>query len=207
MTDTCTITISPAFTHCDIFSEIQAARFRVPYDSAIIWATGPNVLTALDTYPPDCYHMGVNGAVDLPVHLHSRVVLDSHAPRCAWFDTRRVGMLELHSNAIGSPFADMQFATHCGTPYLKWRSISGECTVSGAALALLYWCYKYHGQPGTVYLAGVDMGGGQYFNGYATQTPGAWGQIPHMQALLAECARGGLTVQTLTDTLLEVEHA
>jgi hypothetical protein len=189
----------------DVFSEIESRRWCIEQDAAIIWATGPNVLHALDSYPLGCYHMGVNGAVDLPVHLHSRVILDSLAPRCAWY-RHNIGVTEILTSVLRPPWAHMQFQAHADRPHIRARKLPAECTVSGAALALLYWCYKWHGKPSTVYLAGCDMGGGQYFNGYATQTPGRWSQCDNFNALIRECEAGGLTVVTLTDTLLEVQH-
>ena len=208
MPDHMTITVEPAFAKADVFDEIEHGRWRIEQGAAIIWATGPNVLTALDSYPLGCYHMGVNGAIDLPVHLHSRVVLDRMGWQlCDWGRRTLPNLIEIHSNAIAPQFATLQFQAHVDRPHIRARKLPAECTVSGAALALLYWCYKWHGKPKTVYLAGCDMGGGVYFNGYATLTPGRWSQADCFNELIRECKAGGLQVLSLTETLLEVEHA
>lgn len=204
MLDSATITVCAPFTRRHIFDHLD---ILATHDEAIVFGTGKNVLQALDRLPPDCYHMGVNGAVDLPVHLDSRVILDTNAPRTSWFNHRRDDMLEIHHAALMCPWSDYQFTAHLDTPYMQWKSLYGDATVSGCAVSLLYWAYKYYGKPRRVYLAGLDMGGGKYFNGYSTMTPGTWSQLPNLNGLINECLYGGLDVKTLSDTLLDVEHA
>lgn len=188
----------------DIFNHFADLGMRA---EAVIIGTGPNVLAGLPRIPNGAYLLGVNGAITLPIKLHAHGVLDQGAPRLrpsltdgkGWYpETKIPGVIFIRSAQIRDPLADYEFTSTIDMC---------NCTIAGAMLAILYECHKRIGLPKIVYLCGVDMGGGRYFNGYRTACPGRWSQTDAFNALIRHVEANGLPVRTLSETELDVERA
>lgn len=184
-------------------------------ETACVLGTGANGEAAWSRIPLDAWLIGVNGAIEIPLpfplHLHARMVFDCSAPRLPWYEAynRPSSALTIMGTSLPCECADYRFNTDMigGAGVKLANMLRSDATVGGAALDMLRWCYDETGKPSTVYLCGLDFGGGQYFNGYRCLQQGTWGQLACMNALIGNCQHSGMRILTLSETELDVPLA
>lgn len=186
-------------------------------ETACILGTGANGEAGWPFIPLESYLIGVNGAVEIPLpwplSLQARMVFDTSTPRLSWYEAyyKESSAVTILGDGLPSDVCDYRFVARPGA--IPDDGLVCDCTVGGAALDLCRRCYMEIGIPHTVYLCGLDFGGGYYFKRgpdgkrYRCQAPGTWGQLQPMNNLIADCIQRGMRVVTLSETELEVEHA
>jgi hypothetical protein len=183
-------------------------------DTACILGTGAKGIDAWPLIPLEAWLIGVNGATEIPLpwplQLDARMIFDTSAVILPYYETycKSSRALTIIGHQIALPSADYNFITEWtgGEGQFMSHALRCDATVGGAALDMLRHCYLETGKPDCVYLCGLDFGGGYYFTGYRCQTPGAWGQLSAMNALIHDCQSRGMNVLTLSDTELDVPH-
>jgi hypothetical protein len=192
----------------DLSGKQNMDNFAGMPDTACIIGTGPSAREGIFRLPENSWRIGVNGAITLPVELHAHMVFDVSFPRNnppAWESKREV--LRIWGDMVDDGRADYIFNVDiCNPLWVTWGRLRGDCTVAGAALGFLYWCYHKHGSPDKVYITGCDMSCGVYVDGSPTSQTGDWAQRENFSGLIKTCTMRGMDIYHIGHTGLEVER-
>lgn len=203
----------------DCHEQLSAKYDR--FQSACILGSGPNALKGLKKIPKDCLIIALNKAIliNLARDVDVWIALASQYPGNPWWNgavkrKRKMRTTAFYSNSLirrgNQRKTEISFNYRYSVkPPLTindyepmWARLRTGATVAAVALQ---WCYWLN--IADIYLCGVDMSGGRYYDGRPVRrkSPGdTWPWRGIVDNLIGWMGQQGYTVQSLSPTKLKV---
>lgn len=207
--------ILPGNTIPDVF----AAYRKIP-PTVVIAGAGPSLSEGLDRVAEGEYVIALNSAINYPFPYSHWIAFDHRVVDYPWWSTLQVpkgckilfgarlcNRLKMTGEKRHKPDHYFTYmppvdATTKPADYLREGLLRGGMNVLGVALQ-----FAYHFGASRVLLTGCDQWGPGHWDGFQNPDPYGshalhWREIRRLTDLVAQMNKGGVTVQTLTDSAI-----